>query len=427
MGGKDSASERYIFTQLNALTNKIFRREDGPVLSYINDDGQLVEPEFYVPILPMILVNGSTGIGTGYSSNVPCHNPLDILRGIREKLDGETNVIIQPWYRGFKGRIVSLVRNEPRYLFIGTYEKVKNDVIRVTELPIGTWTEDFKISLERLMDGGAPRGKSSSSNSTTSKKKEKKTISAIVKEYKDHSTDKHVDITITLMPGIVKTLEGKSLTRGSLKRKTDTHEDWDGEVVCSEFEKKLGLVNSFSTKVYNLFDKEQRIVSYQSVNDIMDEFIPIRMKYYKLRKEYQLKDLKRQIKLLSNRARFIEEQCDGSLDLRRKRKNVVVSELRQRGYDEIDVNDDFKYLRTMPIDSVVDENIVKLQNERDEKKHEYDVLMGTTEREMWEREMVEFEEAYEEFMREWNENQIQTKPSKKSKSKKKIVIKKSKK
>ena len=77
-GGKDAASARYIFTKLEGLTDCIFRDEDTPLLTQVNDDGDLVQPEHYVPIIPMILVNGCTaGIGTGWSCNIPCYNPLD--------------------------------------------------------------------------------------------------------------------------------------------------------------------------------------------------------------------------------------------------------------------------------------------------------------------------------------------------------------
>ena len=69
-GGKDSASERYIFTQLNQITRYIYRKEDDPVLEYLEDDGDPVEPRYYVPIVPMVLVNGGKGIGTGFSTDI---------------------------------------------------------------------------------------------------------------------------------------------------------------------------------------------------------------------------------------------------------------------------------------------------------------------------------------------------------------------
>ena len=65
-GGKDSASPRYIFTELNPITRKIFINEDDDVLNYLDDDGLKIEPDFYVPIIPIVLINDIQGIGTGF-------------------------------------------------------------------------------------------------------------------------------------------------------------------------------------------------------------------------------------------------------------------------------------------------------------------------------------------------------------------------
>ena len=117
-GGSDSASERYIFTMLNPITKFIYRIEDTGILSYLDDDGTPVEPEFYVPIIPMILVNGSTGIGTGFSTDIMCYNPQQIIQYIKNELTSKpTDFELEPYYEGFTGLIQQI---EPeRYLFKG--------------------------------------------------------------------------------------------------------------------------------------------------------------------------------------------------------------------------------------------------------------------------------------------------------------------
>jgi DNA topoisomerase-2 len=148
-GGKDDASPRYIFTALNNLTRLIFNQNDDPLLDYSNDDGQRVEPEYYAPIIPMILVNGTKGIGTGFSTTVPKYSPKEIVQNLLAMIDNKPDEIkeLKPWYKSFKGSI--LVANKPgSYLIYGKYQVVDDTTVRVTELPIGVWTDDYKEFLE---------------------------------------------------------------------------------------------------------------------------------------------------------------------------------------------------------------------------------------------------------------------------------------
>lgn len=102
--GKDAASPRYIFTQLSPVARLLFPEVDDPLLSHLEDDGVMIEPKFYCPIIPLILVNGVQGIGTGWSSYIPSHDAVGILKYIRAKLNSESDLPeIRPWVRGFTG------------------------------------------------------------------------------------------------------------------------------------------------------------------------------------------------------------------------------------------------------------------------------------------------------------------------------------
>jgi len=144
-GGQDASSPRYIFTRLERITRLIFPQEDDHILKYLDDDGTPVEPQFYVPIIPMVLVNGSKGIGTGFSTEIMCYNPKDIIAYLKNKLKKNTNDNIEffPYYEGFTG--VTEKVSDTKFVFKGKYETLDTDKIRVTELPVGYWTEDFKI------------------------------------------------------------------------------------------------------------------------------------------------------------------------------------------------------------------------------------------------------------------------------------------
>lgn len=112
MGGKDAASPRYIFTKLEAIARAIFHPDDDELLNYLNDDGATIEPEYYIPVIPMVLCNGAEGIGTGWSSNVVNYSPREIIANLRRKIAGEEMMTMAPYFCGFTG----LVRRAFRFI-----------------------------------------------------------------------------------------------------------------------------------------------------------------------------------------------------------------------------------------------------------------------------------------------------------------------
>ncbi|MGA1308172.1 MAG: DNA gyrase subunit A, partial [Candidatus Kapaibacteriota bacterium] len=152
-GGKDAGQPRYIHTQLSPVVAKLFVKADAAVLDYVEDDGIVVEPYFYVPIIPMVLVNGACGIGTGFSTNIPCYNPTELIDELLHMIDNDghsSHKQLHPFYKGFKGKIAELEKG--KYASIGCWKQINNTIIKITELPIGTWTVDYKEDLEALLD-----------------------------------------------------------------------------------------------------------------------------------------------------------------------------------------------------------------------------------------------------------------------------------
>jgi DNA topoisomerase-2 len=154
IGGKDAASPRYIYTYLAELTRLIFRPEDEPILNYLNDDGVMIEPEYFIPIIPVILVNGAEGIGTGFSTKIPSYNPLVIIDNIIAMMENKPLQPMIPWYKNFKGSIIPNPDKSTEYLVYGVCTKVDSNHIRVSELPIGYWTTDYKEFLDGLESKG---------------------------------------------------------------------------------------------------------------------------------------------------------------------------------------------------------------------------------------------------------------------------------
>ena len=372
-GGKDSASERYIFTQLNKITRILFPDADDKILSYLNDDGLLVEPIYYAPIIPMVLVNGTKGIGTGFSTDIMCYNPSQIIQYIKNKLtsDTESNVTeFTPYYEGFKGTIQK-ISEEGKYLFRGKYEKLASDKIRVTELPVGYWTDDFKEYLESLTETVDKNGKK---------------INPVVKEYDDMSKDTTVDFIVTLHKGKLAELEAIQLDHG-----------------CNGLEKQFKLFTTNNSSNMHLFDAHDKLKKYEKVQEIIDDYFVTRIELYQKRKDYLIGALTQDLMLLSNKSRYITELLEGSVDLRRKKKEEVVQMLKDKNYNIVNQDDEYKYLVKLPMDSVTEENVARLNKEHADKVAELEYVKTTTTSQMWLKELDVLEKEYSKY-REAREN-----------------------
>jgi DNA topoisomerase-2 len=368
-GGKDSASERYIFTQLNPITRYIFPQVDDQVLKYLDDDGQQVEPIYYAPIIPMILVNGSTGIGTGFSTNVITYNPKKIIQRLMDILTkGSSDVSIEPYAEGFTGTIEW---NEDKYVITGKYNVLDATKVHITELPLGTWTDDYKEYLEKCIDGTIKGSKSSSGTS-------------IIKSYVDMSTDKKVDITITFAKGAIQGLVAE-----------------EAQYNKNGLEKILKLYTTHSRNNMYLFDANEKLVKFDTAEDIMDAFIPTRMDMYVKRKQEQISQLKKELSVLSNKAKFIQYNLDDKIDLRRKSNDEVNAILEKHEFEVKDGN--YNYLRKMPMDAVTKEKANQLLKERDDKSNELQQLEGTTEKQIWITELNELLEHYDLYVSKRND------------------------
>ena len=370
-GGRDAGSERYIYTHLTPITRAIFPRQDDAILRYLDDDGQLVEPLFYAPILPMVLVNGAKGIGTGFSTDILSYNPRDLIAYLRGKLavEGASEFQGLPYYEGFQGRIERIGDN--RFLVVGKYEKIGPDTIRITELPVGTWNGEFKEMLEGLLDN-APD-------------KNGKKPAPVLKDYANMSKDTTVDFTVTLCKGKLEEWEAIS---------GDT--PWTNGV-----HKHLKLMTTLSSGNMHLFNAQDKLKKYASVTEIIDDYFVTRLALYQTRKDHLIVALQKIIRVVSNKVRYIQEILAGSIDLRHQKRDAIVALLRSKKYDAIEEGDSggdgYKYLIKMPMDSVTEENVKKLMEEDDEKQKELVDIQNTSPQQMWLRELDHLETEYAKF------------------------------
>ena len=393
MGGKDSASPRYIHTHMEPIVEAIFRKSDAPILKNLVDDGDTVEPETYYPVVPLLAINGSVGIGTGFSTDIPPHNPGQVVDMLRSRLSGGESLkgkVLDPWWIGFHGRVQK--KEAKQWLTHGVYEW--NDVaksVRITELPVGTWTKDYKAFLDGMvqgvgvdsLEGGKP----------------------VLKSFEDLYND--VDVNFTLY------LEAPYYAAA---KKTP-----------EEFEKRFHLTTSWKTSNMCCFDNKLNIVKYDTIGDIIEEFYVARLELYEVRRQHMIADLKDNLEELGAKWLFIRSIVDGSLKIMNQEDEVVLAGLKALNLpprsdpESPDTLGAYEYLLRMRVDRIKKKAVTEAEEEVIIVKDKLAALEKTTASEIWGSELDDFMHAW--TVAEKGMLSIMS-ASKTVVSKKKLVIKK---
>ena len=367
LGGKDAAQPRYIFTKLTELTQVLYNKLDNPLYKYLDDDGIKIEPEYYVPIIPMVLVNGCKGIGTGWSTDIACYNPVDIIKNIRYKMKGKKTLDMIPWYRGFKGTIIKNPSNNskcPSFISRGIYNRTGPTSLVITELPINTkqsntwWTDNYKSFLETLL--------------IDKKNKSKKQY---LVNYESHSTDTEVKFVLRFK-----------------KSTLDTLLKIDEQGKC-KFDKIFKMESTITTTNMNLYNDKLQIQHFDTTNDILDMFYINRLKLYEKRRLYMLDSLKNELKLVSAKIRFIMEFISGTIKISNKRKNEIIDQLEQRKYPKLGTEESFgnyEYLIKMPIYNLTKDKIEELSKKKDKLDNQIDILTNKSGCDLWNDDLKDF-------------------------------------
>nr|XP_027200401.1 DNA topoisomerase 2-like [Dermatophagoides pteronyssinus] len=281
-GGRDASATRYIFTKLSNVCRFMFRQEDEPLLDYQNDDNVPIEPKFYVPVIPQLLVNGAEGIGTGWSCSIPNYNPHDIIENIRRYLAEKPLQPMVPWYRDFKGKIEP--NQKGGFDSVGVIEEIDQDSFRISELPVRVWTQPYKVYLEEELQLSIEQ---------TSKKKDKKPTasksSLQLLDYKDNSSHENVDFECLVASENVAALYSAGLDRAFKLRKS------------------ISLSNLVA------FNVDCKIYRYKDELEMLKDFCAVRLMYYERRKAYMVRATKKELSFLTNKTRFVLAILDDSL------------------------------------------------------------------------------------------------------------------
>jgi DNA topoisomerase-2 len=322
MGGKDASQTRYIFTRLSDETRKIFDPKDDAVLTYLDDDGRTIEPEHYMPVIPMVLVNGTEGIGTGFSCYVPPFNPTDIKENITNFMNGKELKKMKPWFRGFRGRIFE--DEAIGWVTEGVWQVV-GTTVKVIELPPGRWTQDYKEHLDILID------------------------KKIITSFTNNSTTEDVDF-------LIQGYEGKDIV------------------------KDLKLQKSVRCTNMHLFHPTKGICKYNTPEDILSDFMDLRVDYYTKRKAQLIESTKVRSNICSYRAQFVKKVIEGAIVVFRKKKRDLECEIGQT-FPKVDGSYDYLlHIRTV---DYTEERVKALMDETDKLGKELRLLEATSCFDMW--------------------------------------------
>lgn len=328
---------RYTRVKLSDISKKLFLEIDNNVLDKQFFEGQYIEPKFLMPIFPVMFLNGSNGMSTGFSNEIQPRNPYDIIEYIKKKLNGidKPRMNLLPWFKGHLGKVEwneELQRNESFGLII------RNNMTSysITEIPIGVSYEKYVEFLDKLEDNG------------------------IIQDYVDKCDPKTDKMLFEIR---------------TTREFTRKHED----------ERKLyeafHLIRSLSETLCCI-DENNRVQEFNSIQEILDKFISLRLKFYQKRKDYLLESMKLSLTKLASKYYFVKGICDETIVVNKRKKDNIVAQLKK--IDKIkQIDESYDYLLNMNIASLTSERLDELRKQIEEGKEEYKKTKDMSIQDMW--------------------------------------------
>ena len=331
---------RYIGTKLS--NNFRFIYKDFDLLEYKEEEGESIEPHYFLPIIPTILLNGSSGIAVGFSSNILNRDIKDIIDSCTKVLTGKKQSLIKPSLNEFTGEFIQDKENNKRWIIRGRFQKVNTSTVKILELPPSMTYEKYEEILDKLVDN-------------------KDIVS-----YDDNCKD-NIDYTIKFQRSVLEKLDDTALI-------------------------KLLKLEESSTEIFTSLDEKGKLKIFETAEEIIEYFTNFRLTYYIKRKEYLLDKLNKELKILSNRGRFIKAILDEKIKINNVAKSEIIESIKLLGLDLVD--DSYDYLLRMPIYSLTKELFEKLKEDFTKKKQEIKELEETDPKNMYLEDLQELKKRY---------------------------------
>jgi len=406
--GGDHGAPRYVGATLNRISRDIFPSSDDELVDYKMEDNESVEPYYYVPIIPIVLVNGARGLGTGWSTLIPSFNRLEILDytikyindedGVRTK--GDNRPSFTPYYNGFTGKIYPCSKKSDgtKWAVEGLFTREEFDprIVYITEIPIDLSILDFKKRLDELcIEEPSPK----SGSKSKAKPKDDSTAKSKAKT-KDDSKSKSKNTVGSSKDNLEKAGRKEKVQRLFIETYDNLSKedamcyrivfttDVSDEVIIED----LGLRSYLHDTNMVLFDDKNVLRAFPSVHDIIDCWYPVRRETYRLRIDYLLAVAEEKFTLLSNQCRFIKENIEGVIDVKNIPKQTIINKLTERKYDKMssgEGSESYDYLLNMKIYSLTKEKYEELMAEAEKiREHIYGYLKKVTPEDLWNEELI---------------------------------------
>jgi DNA topoisomerase-2 len=302
------------------MINKLIKKEDDTILEYLDDDGFQIEPKNYYPIIPLCLVNGAEGIGTGFSTSIPNFKLEDIVQWFKNKITGEKNKELSPYYNNFKGRIIKY--DDTTWISEGILEIQDNKII-ISELPVKLWTSDYKDFLELFVE-------------------EK---DSPFKNYQNLSSDTEVKFILKIEPDKIEYIN-----------KLNTSIDPNG---MNDLYKLLHLYKTLKVSNLTLYNTEGKLNSYKSVKEILEEFYNFRLKLFEDRRLKLIELLEKDKQYYQGQVKFIELVMSNNkiFKMDEDKMNIFLGENRIKKYEGT-----YDYVTNLSFKQLNQSNLDRLYN-----------------------------------------------------------------
>ena len=324
-----AGAPRYIGTKLSDNFRLIYK--DFDLLVYKEEEGESIEPEYFLPIIPTVLINGSSGIAVGFASNILNRDIKELIDSCQKIILGKKVKEIPPSLNNFKGEFIQDIENNKKWFIRGVFERVNTTTVRITELPPSMTYEKYEDILDKLVD------------------------SKDITSYEDNCKD-NIDYTIKFSRSDLNNLDDEKLL-------------------------KLLKLEETTTEIYTTLDESGKLKIFESTPEIIEYFINFRLEYYKKRKDFLLDKMNKELKVLSNRGRFIKAILDGKLKINNIPKLDIIKGIEDLKLEKID--DSYDYLLRMPIYSLTKEIYEKLKQDFLLKKEEIKKMEETDTKDMY--------------------------------------------
>ena len=339
---------RYIGVKLNENFKLLYK--DFELLSSRFEEGEEIEPSYFLPIIPAVLLNGSSGIAVGFATNILNRHPLDLIEASLDVLNEKKKIReIKPWIKGFDGIFSKAADGENSWNIKGLYEIKNTTTVEVTEILPSYTYEDYEIHLNSLLEKG------------------------IVTSYEDESSGSSLKYVLKFTRAKLNELIEKGKLEDALK------------MLARETENLTTLDENGKLKI---FYNSEEIVKY---------FVKFRLQFYQKRKDYIISTLERELTVLSNRARFIKGIIDGKIKVNKVKKDDIIKSLEELKFDKVE--DTYSYLLNMAIYSLTLERYEELLKQVEIKKVELEQTKKFEITEMYKKDLVDLKKKLEKDLK----------------------------